>query len=153
MQLNLKTLTQAGAFTGAPVEEEITWSKGGEQFTATVFVRPLGYRSAVSDLLASAGKMDGAAGRIAACICDAEGVPVFTVQDIVEGPLDPEALALDPSSTKRLGALDGNLTTALLGIIGKVTNVGKTPGSPTSTSSGTNSRSRSAPRSRKPKSA
>ncbi|MCY1358808.1 Phage tail assembly chaperone, TAC [compost metagenome] len=54
------------------------------------------------------------AGRIAACICDQEGKPVFTPADIT-GEADPER-----------GPLDGNLTMALLGVIGEVNGLGKT---------------------------
>ncbi|WP_455828270.1 phage tail assembly chaperone family protein, TAC [Pseudomonas capeferrum] len=141
MKLNITTLQQAGAFTGRPVEKEIKWRQGDDTLTATVFVRPLGYQAAVSDVLAAGGKQDSIAGRIAAAICDEEGNPVFTALDITHGPLDPQELAKDPDSTKRLGALDGNLTVALLTVIHEVNNLGKTPSSPTSTSSGTSSSS------------
>ena len=130
MNLNLETLKQAGAFTGAPVEREITWKQGDEEFTATVYVRPLSYHSAVSDVAALAGKRDGIAGRIAACICDQHGKPVFTAQDITDGPV-----VLDESGTPVLdddgvpqrtgGALDGNLTMALLTVIAEVSSGGK----------------------------
>lgn len=139
MKLNIDSLRQAGAFTGRPVEKEISWRQGDETLTATVFVRPLGYQSAVSDVLAAGGKQDSIAGRIAAAICDEEGNPVFTALDITHGPLDPAELAKDSKSTKRLGALDGNLTVALITAIHEVNNLGKMPSSPNSTSSGTNS--------------
>lgn len=153
MKLNIDSLRKAGAFTGRPVEKEITWRQGENTLTATVFVRPLGYQSAVSDVLAAGGKQDSIAGRIAAAICDEEGNPVFTALDITHGPLDPDELAKDKNSTKRMGALDGNLTVALLTAIHEVNNLGKMPSSPSSTSSGTNSSSpgSAAPRSRKPK--
>ncbi|WP_024718014.1 phage tail assembly chaperone family protein, TAC [Pseudomonas putida] len=141
MKLTLEALKGAGSFTGRPVEKEIKWRQNGTDFTATVFVRPLGYQAAVSDVLAAGGKQDSIAGRIAAAICDEEGNPVFTALDITHGPLDPQELAKDPGSTKRLGALDGNLTVALLTVIHEVNNLGKTPSSPTSTSSGTSSSS------------
>lgn len=141
MQLSIQSLQDAGSFTGRPVEKPITWKQGDKEIKATVFVRPLGYRSAVSDVLAGAGKQDGVAGRIASCICDELGKPVFTVADIT-GDADPDR-----------GALDGNLTMALMAVIVEVTDMGKTPSSAISTNSGTKSRSRSAPRSRKPKSA
>jgi hypothetical protein len=114
VKLTLDNLKQAGAFTGAPVEREITWKQGDQELTATVYVLPLSYRSAVSDLMASRGHVDGAAGRIAACICDEEGKPVFTPADIT-GEADPER-----------GPLDGNLTVALLRVIGEVSGLGKT---------------------------
>ncbi|MEQ6925629.1 phage tail assembly chaperone [Pseudomonas sp. 2848] len=153
MKLNIDSLRQAGAFTGRPVEKEISWRQGDDTLTATVFVRPLGYQSAVSDVLAAGGKQDSIAGRIAAAICDEEGNPVFTAQDITHGPLDPDELAKDRNSTKRLGALDGNLTVALLTAIHEVNNLGKMPNSASSTSSGTSSSSPASAgaRSRKPK--
>ena len=138
IKLTLDSLKKTGSFTGRPVAKEITWRQGDETFTATVYVRPLGYQAAVSDVLAAGGKQDNIAGRIAAAICDEEGNTVFTVLDITHGPLDPAELEKDPESTKRLGALDGNLTVALMVAINEVTNMGKTPNSATSTSSGTN---------------
>jgi hypothetical protein len=139
MKLNLETLKTVGAFTGRPVEKDITWMQGDQEVTATVYIRPLGYQAAVSEVIASGGKHDSIAGRIAASICDENGVAVFTVADIT-GEADSER-----------GALDGRLTVALLAAIHQVNNMGKTTSSPNSTSSGTNSRSASAARSRKPK--
>jgi len=114
MQLSIDSLKQMGAFTGAPVEREITWKQGEDELTATVYVRPLSYLSARSDIAALTGKVDGVAGRIAACICDQEGKPVFTAADIT-GEADPDR-----------GPLDGNLTMALLQVIGEVNGMGKT---------------------------
>ncbi|HDZ55372.1 MAG TPA: phage tail protein [Pseudomonas xinjiangensis] len=116
MQLSIDSLKQAGAFTGAPVEREITWKQGDKENTATVYVRPLSYRSAVSDLFAAGSKGDPIAGRIAACICDEKGEAVFTAADIT-GEADPER-----------GPLDGGLTMALLAVIGEVNGMGKTRG-------------------------
>lgn len=140
MKLTLESLKSVGAFTGRPVEKEIKWTQGEEEFTATVFIRPLGYQAAVSDLTALNGNSDSLAGRIAASVCDEHGAPVFTIGDIT-GDADPER-----------GALDGRLTVALLAAIFEVNNLGKTIPSPTSKSSGTSSPSRSGPRSRKLKS-
>lgn len=125
MKLNLETLKAAGAFTGRPVEKEITWKQGDQEFTATVFIRPMGYHTAVSSVLTYTGKIDGVAGRIAASICDEEGKPVFTVADIT-GEADPDR-----------GALDGSLTVALLVAIQEVNDMGKEP-SAQKTSSGAN---------------
>ena len=141
MKLTINGLKEMGAFTGRPVEREIKWLQSGKELVATVFVRPLGYRTAVNDVLSATGKLESYAGRIAASICDEVGQPVFTVDDIT-GDADPER-----------GALDGNLTVALMVVIAEVNSMGKTMSSPTPTSSGTNSRSRSAPRLRKPKNA
>ncbi|MBD8492966.1 phage tail assembly chaperone family protein, TAC [Pseudomonas syringae] len=139
MLLSIDKLKSAGAFTGRPVEKEITWKQGDEEITATIYVRPSGYQTAVSDVLAAGGHRDNIAGRIAASICTPEGEPVFTVMDITHGPLDSDELAKDPKSTKRLGALDGNLTVALLLAIQDVNDLGKTKSSETSTKSGTSS--------------
>lgn len=113
VSLSIAGLQQAGAFTGRPVEKEISWRQGDQEFTATVFVRPLGFQSAISDVLAAGGRQDSVAGRIAASICDEQGKPVFTVGDIT-GASDADR-----------GALDGALTLALLSAIGEVNSLGK----------------------------
>jgi len=113
MKLTMDSLQQAGAFTGRPVEKEITWKQGDTELTATIYVRPMGYHNAVSNVLSVAGKIDGVAGRIASSICDENGHPVFTVSDIT-GEAVPER-----------GALDGNLTVALLVAIQQVNDLGK----------------------------
>jgi len=113
VDLSIAGLLQAGAFTGRPVEKEISWRQGEQEFTATVFVRPLGFQSAISDVLAVGGREDGVAGRIAASICDEQGKAVFTVGDIT-GESDSDR-----------GALDGALTLALLTAIGEVNSLGK----------------------------
>lgn len=154
MKLTLEALRGAGSFTGRPVEKEIKWRQGSRDFTATVFVRPMGYQTAVSDVLSFNGKQDSIAGKIAASICDESGNPVFSSpMDITHGPLDPVELEKDPESTKRLGSLDGRLSVALLLAIQEVNDLGKTTSSPTSKSSGTSSSSQvsAAPRSRKPR--
>lgn len=129
MKLTLDTLKTAGAFTGRPVEKEITWKQGDKEFTATVYVRPMGYHTATSDVLAMGGKVDGVAGRIAASICDEFGKPVFTPADIT-GEADPDR-----------GSLDGALTIALLVAIQEVNDLGKTSSSVPKTSSGASSSS------------
>lgn len=127
MKLSLEELKKAGAFTGRPVEKEITWKQGDAELSATIFVRPMGYHTATSDVLAMGGKVDGVAGRIAASICDEEGKPVFTPADIT-GEADPER-----------GSLDGALTIALLVAIQEVNDLGKTSSSAPKTNSGASS--------------
>ncbi|WP_256804577.1 phage tail assembly chaperone family protein, TAC [Pseudomonas putida] len=154
MKLTLDALKGAGSFTGRPVEKEIKWRQDGTDYTATVYVRPMGYQTAVSDVLSATGRQDSIAGRIAASICDEHGNPVFgSSLDITHGPLDPVELEKDPESTKRLGSLDGALTVALLFAIQEVNDLGKTKSSPSETKSGTNSSSPAsvARRSRKPR--
>ncbi|PPC64134.1 phage tail protein [Pantoea sp. ICBG 1758] len=127
MKLSLEELKKAGAFTGRPVEKQISWKQGDAELSATIFVRPMGYHTATSDVLAMGGKVDGVAGRIAASICDEEGKPVFTPADIT-GEADPER-----------GSLDGALTIALLVAIQEVNDLGKTSSSVPKTNSGANS--------------
>lgn len=129
MKLTLDALKSAGAFTGRPVEKEITWKQGDEEITATVFIRPMGYHTATQDVLAYGGKVDGVAARIAASVCDEHGKPVFTPADIT-GEADPER-----------GSLDGALTIALLVAIQEVNDLGKTTSSAPKTNSGANSSS------------
>jgi hypothetical protein len=114
MTLSIDSLKSMGAFTGAPVEKEIKWQQGEQSLSATVYVRPFSYKTAVSDITSHQQKTDAVAGRIAASICDAAGKPVFTAADIT-GDADPER-----------GALDGNLTVALLAAIAEVNSLGKT---------------------------
>ena len=128
MQRTLDNLKKAGAFTGRPIEKEITWKQGDEELTATVFIRPAGYHAATQGIQASAGKIDGVAGYIAAAVCDEAGNPVFTAKDIT-GEADPER-----------GALDGALTVALLVAIQEVNELGKMT-SPPKMKSGANSSS------------
>lgn len=82
----------------------------------------------MTDVMAAHGRIDGVAGRIAASICDEEGKPVFTPADIT-GEADPER-----------GALDGQLTIALLLAIQEVNDLGKTS-LPEKTKSGVSSSS------------
>jgi len=117
MNLDMKALQEAGAFAGAPVEKEIEWDQGGSVLKMTTFVRRLSYKAAVSEIKTfrnmegedqSEASSNFFAARIAACICDAKGNPVFTVQDIT-GDADPSR-----------GPLNYNLTMALLGAIREV---------------------------------
>jgi len=117
MNLSIDSLKEMGAFTGAPVEREITWKHGDDDVTATVFVRPLSYSSAVADIVAAKNKTDPIAARIAHSICDQDGKAVFTPEDIT-GEADPDR-----------GPLDGALSMALLQVIGEVNGMGKTKAS------------------------
>lgn len=113
MKLNIQTLQDIGAFTGAPIEKEIKWMQGGKEFCATVYVRRLSYHSAVGDLRSAGDKTDPVAARIANSIVDENGQPVFTVADIL-GEANPER-----------GPLSGPLSVALLSVITEVNNLGK----------------------------
>lgn len=114
MDLNVNSLKEMGAF--APVglsKETVEWQQDGETLSATVYVRPLSYKTAVSEIVASREHTDALAARIAASVCDAEGVPVFSVGDIT-GEADPER-----------GPLNHALTLALLEVIGRASGMGK----------------------------
>ena len=112
MILSIDNLEQMGAFCGAPVCKEIKWKQGKEEHTATVYVRRLSYHSTVAELLAFSGHKDAIAGRIAACICDEAGKPVFTPADIT-------------GVGKDRGPLNSELTMALLKVIAEVNNLGE----------------------------
>jgi len=112
-ELTIDGLIKMGAFTGAPIQKIITWKKGDTEFSAIVHVRLLSYHSTVAELNAfSKEHADAVAGRIAACICDVKGTPIFTPGDIT-GEADPER-----------GPLDGQLTIALLTVIAEVNRLG-----------------------------
>ena len=122
MELSINSLQGAGAFTGAPVEKEIKWEQDGEILIATAYVRKLSYKSAVSDVRQFGG--DVLAGRIASCICDKNGNPVFTVEDITGDVVDEKGDSKEEKDRKakirERGPLNSNLTIALLGAIGEV---------------------------------
>lgn len=111
--LNLQQLEAMGGFIGSPVQREVVWRQGSDELRGVVYVLPLSYHSAKADLIALASNGDSIAGRIASCILDEFGKPIFTVADIT-GESSPER-----------GALNGNLTMALLALIGEVSNEGK----------------------------
>lgn len=103
----------AEVFTGPPVERDIAWAMHGEDYTATVFIRRMSYASAVGELHAYREKTEPVAARIASCVLDADGKPLFSVEDIT-GESDPTR-----------GPLDAGLTWALLAAINEVNSLGK----------------------------
>lgn len=113
MILDIKKLQAIGAFTGGIVKREIEFEARGKVHKFDVYVRPLSYQSAVAELAAVANKKDAVASRIASSICDENGNPVFTAEDIT-GEADPER-----------GQMDGGLVIALLSAIGEVNGLGK----------------------------
>ncbi|WP_299259750.1 phage tail assembly chaperone family protein, TAC [uncultured Kushneria sp.] len=113
MKLTLDNLKDMGAFSGALVERDIEWKQGDETHTATVHVRPLSYHTAMSDISSVRAGGDAGAARIAYCICDEDGNPIFKASDIT-GEADPER-----------GPLNHGLTMELLRVIGDVSGLGK----------------------------
>lgn len=114
MNLTMDSLVAAGAFAPTQlVEKQVSFESESGLVEFTVYIKPLSYRSAVSEIMASHEASDPLAVRIANSICDEKGNPVFTVGDIT-GESDPER-----------GELSGPLTIALLGAITEVSGLGK----------------------------
>ncbi|MBS4155241.1 phage tail assembly chaperone family protein, TAC [Cobetia sp. MC34] len=114
MKLSLDSLAAAGAFAPSQlVEKQVEFDNGEEVVEFTVFIKPLSYRTAVSEITASQASKDPLAARIANSICDKSGAPVFSIEDIT-GESDPER-----------GELSGALTIALLSAITEVSGLGK----------------------------
>lgn len=67
-----------GLVSSSLVEREISWTSGGETHTATVYVKPLAFATAIAGLT---GK-DQAASRVAKSICNENGDPIFTVEEV-----------------------------------------------------------------------
>lgn len=127
MSLSIDSLASQGAFAPSEIaEEQVTFNNGTEDVTLTAYIRPLSYRTALSELSAARESQDALAARIASSVCDADGKPVFTIGDIT-GDADPER-----------GPLNNELTMALLEAIGRVSGLGKTTArSPKKKNSGT----------------
>lgn len=114
MNLSISKLKEMGAFAPTQlVKESVTFNNGQEDVTFEVYIRPLSYKTALSEIVASRDSQDALAARIAASVCDEDGNAVFTVGDIT-GESDPER-----------GALSSELTMALLEVIGRVSGLGK----------------------------
>ncbi len=110
----LAGLAAAGAFTKTElIEESIKFKSGGETHEFTVFIRPLSYRSAVSEISAARLNKDALAARIAASVCDEKGNAIFTIED-VNGEADPDR-----------GPLSNDMTIALLDAISRANGMGK----------------------------
>ncbi|MBS9781478.1 MAG: phage tail assembly chaperone family protein, TAC [Gammaproteobacteria bacterium] len=115
IKLNAKNLADT-CFIGKPIEKEITWHNGDSENTATVYVKPLSYHEAMSDIDTMNDSEDNrkaVAKRIASSIVDEDGNAVFTPGDI-DGTANPER-----------GAICSSLTIALLSAIGEVNGLGK----------------------------
>lgn len=120
--MNLADLKKSGIYTGPPVKREIEWEKDGETLKFDVYVRRLSYQTALTDIRSTTGNGDPAAARIAHCICDEHGKPVFSVSDITG--INDDGTPIMEGDVER-GALDSDLTLALLTVIGEVNGLGK----------------------------
>lgn len=141
MDLNIASLKAAGAFISAPQKKEVSWHANGKPQKATVYVLQESFISLTQRWDAQDRGGDLAAQRIASCITDKDGVPVFTVEDVVGGPETGH------------GPLCAELAIVLLAAIGEVNKVPEgaleKKSSPRK-SSGTSSPSSSGRRSPKP---
>lgn len=126
MKLSVDSLRESGGFAGGPVKREVTWRANGEEYTADVYVRRLSYASAISDIEAITSDGDLAAARIANCIVDENGKPVFRVSDVtgIQDDGTPVMEEVDGELRER-GGLVSSLVTALLVVIGEVNGLGK----------------------------
>lgn len=108
--LNVAALREQGAFTGAPVAKELSWTTlDGQTLTGTVYVRQASYATVTEQWKANAAEKDGTAARIANMIVDENGTPIFTLEDI--------------TGSEEHGPLSEALTVALLNAIGEVNRV------------------------------
>jgi hypothetical protein len=123
MRLDLESLYKSGGFAGAPVEREITFKVNGEEITGTVWVRRMSYQSAVGDIKALKNEDQIAAARIASCICDESGNPMYKISDIT-GFYDDGSPVLDDQGKPRGGMVE-SLLLALWSVIGEVNGLGK----------------------------
>ena len=124
MSLDLQSLHESGGFAGAPVRKEITFKNFyDEEITAHVWVRRLSYQSAVGDIQAI--KTDGelAAARIASCIVDHRGEPLYQKHDIT-GVYEDGTPVLDKDGKPRGGFVE-SLLHALWRAIAEVNALGK----------------------------
>jgi hypothetical protein len=140
MDLTIASLKAAGAFISEPQKKEVSWHANGNPQKATVYVLQESFISLTQRWDAQDRGGDLAAQRIASCITDKNGVPVFTVEDVVGGPETGH------------GPLCAELAIVLLAAIGEVNKVPEGALEKKSNprkSSGTSSPSSSAPRSRK----
>jgi hypothetical protein len=108
MDLSIASLKAAGAFIAPPVKKDITWHAEGKPQQATVYVLQESFISLTQRWDAQERGGDLAAQRIASCITDKDGKPVFTVADIVGAPETGH------------GPLSAELSVVLLAAIGEV---------------------------------
>jgi hypothetical protein len=123
MSLDLTSLYKTGGFSGPPVKKEITFKAAGEEVTGTVWVRRLSYQSAVGDIKAMETDGEIAASRIANCIVDENGDPLYQKHDIT-GFYDDGKPVLDEHGNARGGFVE-SLLHALWAAIAEVNDLGK----------------------------
>jgi len=123
MSLDLTSLYQSGGFSGPPVKKEISFMAGGQEVTGTVWVRKLSYQSAVGDIKAIETDGEIAATRIATCIVDENGEPLYQKHDII-GFYDDGTPVMGEDGNPR-GGFVASLLNALWAAIAEVNDLGK----------------------------
>jgi len=125
VDLNIKNLRKSGSFVGEPVKKEITLLNGDEEVKADVWVRKLSYHSIVNDLTPSPDRL---AIRIAECICDKDGGPIFRVSDVTGFDDEGQAVMVKDEKGNKVeqGALSADICNQLLALIQEVNGLGKT---------------------------
>ena len=128
MQLTIDSIKNAGGFSGAPVKREIEWSFEGETVRADVWVRPMSYHTAVTDVATYQSGGDIVACRLAACVCHEDGSPVFQVSDITGINEEGEPIMVKNEDGKKVerGPLNKELSDALMTLVSEVSGLGKT---------------------------
>lgn len=129
MTLSIDGIHASGGFAGGPAKREVTWvTNSGEERTDLVYVRRLSYHSVMTDVIsARSGKNSGAA-RIALCICDEEGRPLFSEHDITGIDAEGNPILFKNKETGEMeerGAFNESLTYALFDAISEVNSLGK----------------------------
>jgi len=127
MTLSLDSLTSGGGFSGPPVKRSVKWAVNGEMREDEVYVRRLSYHSVMSDISTVRAGSDVGASRIAQCICDERGAPIFTVHDVTGIDADGNPIMTkdaDGNDVER-GALCESLTHALFELVAEVNSLGK----------------------------
>ena len=102
----ISELQALGAFAGQPEKRDITFSVGGEEKTLTFYIRKASYDTVTTQWRPENQGKDAIALRLASYVCDENGKPVFTIEDVI--------------GTAERGPLIESLTIALFAAIGEV---------------------------------
>lgn len=128
MKLTVESLRQIGAFTGGAVQRQVEWLQNGELVSAEVWVRPLSYQTATTDVLALRAGESAWPRRIAMCICQEDGSPVFPQLSDITGIGDDGKPILTEDENGQMverGGINHSLFDALVMSIVEVSGLGK----------------------------
>lgn len=102
----ISELQALGAFAGQPEKKDVTFHVNGEAKTLTFYIRKAAYNTVTTQWRPENQGKDAIALRLASYVCDENGAPVFTVEDII--------------GNAERGPLIETLTIALFAAIGQV---------------------------------